>query len=779
MDRWLLCFFLGAILSLFLPIVPEVFYVILFTIISVIILLIKPIRYFAALFAAMAWIIFHGALYNNIWLNNDIDQLTVHQKPIQVIGKVKSIPTIQQQVQRFNFDVTHWHGKPLYKPIKLRLSWKDSVVQLKQGQEWQLNVKIKPAHGYANSATFSYQTWLRAKNIHATGYVKNKGNALLEVTSSYRQSLISQYRQLLPASELTSLLMALSFGERQDISQPQWQILNITGTQHLIAISGLHLGLVASFVYLFARLVFFFAGTSLKIIPRLNTKHIDKIFNHINTHYVALIISGCVAILYAYFAGFAIPTLRALTMLLVFIYLKLQGIYITKVRMILIVLALIIVFMPFSLVSASFWLSFYAVSVIFWMLWRFPLWFTSDNKILKWLKGIVFLQLGICFLMMPIVAMISNQLTLVSFLANLISVPWMSVTAIPLCLLAVICLIVTPASVEIFTDLALKSIEINWQYLSLLSELDWSLISISVENLLIVITSMMTLVALRLFSTMRVYSVIGAGVVLLIIMDEQFEKYKPWQVTVLDVGQGLAIVIERNNRAILYDTGASYSSGFSLAKSVVIPYLKGRGINKLDYLILSHQDNDHAGGIEDISGALTIGKQIDNFSSLTNKLSCQQGEYLSWRGLTVEFLWPDVKTSNFTQLTTNDSSCVIRISDEHNSVLLTGDISSKIERKIAHLTQLDVDIVIAPHHGSKTSSSNALINAVSPEIAVFSSGYLNHWRMPHHEVLARYQRRGIKTLNTAEEGMITFSFDNSGYQISRFRQQHWPFWFAN
>jgi len=254
------------------------------------------------------------------------------------------------------------------------------------------------------------------------------------------------------------------------------------------------------------------------------------------------------------------------------------------------------------------------------------------------------------------------------------------------------------------------------------------------------------------------------------------EKKSFWQLHVMDVGQGLAIIVEANHQVMIYDTGASFPTGFSMADSVIIPYLKNRGYWQVDTAVISHDDNDHAGGLALINQHVPIKHLI--FNQHVGAKRCLAGDRWQWQFLTLEVLAPVVEKSQ-----ENDDSCVIRISDKHHSVLLTGDISKKIEKQLVNRFQsenkLKSDYLIVPHHGSKSSSSGLFIDAVSPTAAIFSAGFLNRWQMPVDDIVSRYHERGVKTYRTSQSGMVTIEFTGSHSYIKEYRKQHWPFWFAN
>jgi competence protein ComEC len=814
MERWLFTFFIGAILSLFLPIVPDISQVFICVFIALFLCCFKPLRKYSGLFFGCAWLLYAGFFYQNIWQTNQMSTDDFAGETIDIKGRVANIPLIKmddsykgksaKKTARFNFIIDEFEQKKLTEQINIRLRWdiKTSIDgvpiainELQQGQRWQFKVRIKPAHGFANIGGFNYQAWLRQKDLHATGYVRSSvDNKLIDKQSSYRQTLYLQLTDLLgdlsSESELKHFMLALTFGERSKITKPQWQILQATGTQHLMAISGLHLGLIASGA--FALILLFFRYFPFNIIA---PEPISRWLVNKNTRIFALVFSSVVALLYAYLAGFSLPTLRALIMMLIFIGAKLLSVKLSLVRWLLLSVVSIILLSPFSVFSVSFWLSIYAVTLILLIIWRCRqlMLNNTDSRFIgikAWFHSLVIVQLGLSLFMLPIAALLNHQLPLSAIFANIIAVPWMSFTAIPLCLLAVIVMPFSEASAIFLLDVSLLSLEFIWQWLTYLSSQQWLFIDISHESLIILfaITGLLFLSYFLSFSKKMV--LIGSLIILLSIFSYKSyqQRNNSWRVNVLDVGQGLAVVIERNGQTILYDTGASYPSGFNMAESVVLPYLKYQGINNIDSLILSHADNDHAGGLAFIAKQaaqkkIAVSEIRSNVNAVENynfslKKTCLQGDDFTWQGLYFSVLWPVEIQEN-----ENNNSCVINISDGTHSVLLTGDISRKVEKKLLLnaevVKKLKANVIIAPHHGSKTSSSSPFIEAVSPDAVVFSAGFLNRWHMPNSAVIKRYQQQNVANYSTAKQGMVRITVSGQRLEIESYREHINPYWFAN
>ncbi|GLX79806.1 ComEC family protein [Thalassotalea insulae] len=805
MDWWLMSFFTGALLSLFLPIVPSLFYFVVTIALALLIYFFKATRLLTGVLLGSAWMLWSAASYQSVLEQQQQRLNSSSSTRVIVEGEVDNIPQYNNGVQRFNFIITQLNNETLAQPMKIRLAWQQRFTgtkvnakpeqqatsvklqpraqkKLKQGQQWRLTVRIKPPHGMANSGGFSYQTWLRRHGIHATGYVLDRQiNQLLADTPSLRQRSYDQLTPLLAKHSLSGVVYALTFGERSQLTKQQWQVLTHTATQHLIAISGLHLGLVAAFGY------FVFSGL-VRVFPltKLLAKRQALYFTQLNNTYLVLVLTLMLTAFYAYLAGFTLPTVRALLMLVLLSLAKCVGLKLTLTRWLALTLFVISWCYPMSLISASFWLSFYAVSIIFLLIWRFECYFksviyTEQNcwqKLRTWITRLLALQLGLIVFMLPLTLFANNQLSLAALPANLLAVPWMSVTSIPMSLMAVLALPVSTELSSILLDLAVTSIEVIWHWLSWLSRLPYA--SIDVSNLVYLAAALLVLGTMLYLTTAwsKVYFIGAQAMVVLLLMalSLPINDEKQWQVNVMDVGQGLAVVVEASEQALVYDSGASFPSGFSMAEAVLSPYLTSQGYQVLDLVIISHDDNDHSGGLTHLQGEFTINQLI--YNQYPQAESCIQGTKFRWQFLTIEMLSPKQN-----RVANNDDSCVIKISDGHFSVLLTGDISLQAERQLivdySYSGVLNSDMLIVPHHGSKSSSSADFIRTVAPKFAVFSAGFLNRWQMPTDEVVKRYQQQGVTTFNTAEHGMVKVVINEQEFKVLPYRQQLWPFWFAN
>jgi len=835
MDWWLLTFFLGAILSLFLPIVPVLFQLFLLLLAAMLFFSYKRLRTSSGLLFGMLWVLVNAFSYQQ-QVSHELKSAMHNKQTILVTGEVLTLINLaaqkvnQEQRYKFNFKVLKINQQHLSTPIIVRLNWDKSPVEVVQGQLLVLAVKLKPAHGLANIGGFNYQAWLKSKNIVATGYVlKDKkrtgklqiSNQIIADSLSIRQSLFNQYQAILTKHNLSEntlspLMLALTFGERSQLSKAHWQVLQATGTGHLIAISGLHIGLLASASFIGIMLLF-------RLLPLQAFPKLSSTLQKENHRYLAIFISIFMAIFYSFLAGFSLPTQRALVMLLLYWFTRLFAVKLSIKRWLLITLFILILVSPFSLFTASFWLSVYAVTIIFMTLWRFHYFLKRGNAFVRFIKGLIIIQLSLTLMLLPISAFFFQKLSIVALFANLLAVPWMSFISIPCALISVVVMPLNEFLAKFFLQLSLESITVLWRYLVFLAELPFAQQPISQWQLLI-LTAVTGMLFFKLFTssvlTINKGSFIAmAASFFLIVLSvnrlaasqsdnqgklfaEQVSQYQAnpeqstlskesiWQLQLFDVGQGLSVLISRDGHALLYDTGAAYPSGFNMVDAVILPYLQYSGIKQLDKVFLSHSDNDHAGGLQPLLAGVKIKQLITNDDRLAKShhksLPCQQDMVFNWQGLRLDVLWPIVAANKTQHITNkggyrqkNDDSCVLLISDGKHKILLTGDISKKVEQELMLLyPELTADVLLVPHHGSKTSSSAAFLKQVAPKVALVSAGFINRWRMPVSLVVSRYEQHGIQLLKSSDKGQLSLTFSED-INIESYHDDLRPFWFSH
>lgn len=752
MDRFFFGFITASVSSLLWPQLPNVF-----TIVLVGISLVYTIASNRMLFTGIGFgIIWMGSVGHCIHYWQLPNQ--VFSQPVTVLASIDSLHTENQYLSmQLSVNRIDAFEYAFFQPTIL-VSWQKPTWIVQQGQTVRLQVKLKKPYGLANKYGFNRQKWLFANNILATGYVReNNVNQLTNNDLSTRQSLVSAINEL-GASE-SKWLLGLSLGYRGLLTQHDWQVLQKTGTSHLMAISGLHLMMLAFFL--------FHLGKFVCALLALGAKDLN--YTEPGKMALLMILPGCAV--YCYLAGMAVPTKRALAMLLLATILTFLMKNWQLSRFFLASLTMFILLFPLSVFTFSFWLSFAAVASIALINWLMP--YTRHKcSILAKCVYIFKFQFAITILMLSIVASIFGGVSLASAFVNVIAVPIVTFVLLPLSLLSVLALWI---QWPLAPDLLIFTGKLCDYAVSMLTEVaTWSFLWLPLpinqwwQGFLLLI--MLLLWCVPSLPLARPWSVL---LILPFLSNIPQSRTGQWEVTVFDVGQGLAVVVVRGGRAMLYDTGAAFPSGFNMVDAVIMPYLHARQIEQLDWVILSHGDNDHSGGASVLADAIEIRQWV------TNENLCYQGKVFNWQGLTLEFLWP----ISVGKLADNSQSCVMKISDDQFSLLLSGDVEKTSEFRLvqlhrAGLLDLFANVLIAPHHGSKTSSTLPFLKAISPELAIFSQGYKNRWNMPHPDVIERYQKLSIGTLDTSSSGQITLVIEeNKPLVIEQTRKTSYDRWY--
>ncbi len=763
----------------------------------------------------------YTVIYAERQLSNRLDE-HLSGKSLLVTGFVSDIPAVNGHVQRFTFDIESFKVlAPAAQqtsqlnfvekaPRKIRLSWYYGQ-DIQAAEKWQFEIRLKPPHGFMNLAGFDYESWLFQHAIDATGYVRKSAfnERIQNVSNSFFSGYIDRQRQKLAQlidsiAEKTiisekhnasgtgsfSLVKALAIGDKSSISNAQWLVLINTGTSHLMAISGLHIGLAALFAYI--------------IFRRLTPSFIAK---RIPAQHVALIGGMFAALLYALIAGLSIPTQRAIIMLFVVSMMMLIRHNHRPIDALGFALLVVLLFDPLAVLAVGFWFSFAAVAVIFVSLSAGVSKRHVDNdsilsKILSTLRQWVRLQLAISIFLLPLSLFMFQQVSLISPIANFLLIPYISFLVVPVVLLALVFVYPLPAIAELLFILAADMIDLAWPVLNYLSlrpyalwvqgEVDITVLlsATAAVWLIFYVLSNSDLVAKKWFKKYHpkiIFSIfIFSATVLMLplfVSNRHDLKSGEYSVTVLDVGQGSAAVLQTRNHNIVFDAGAKFSDKLDVGRSVVIPYLRSQGIKSLDYLIISHGDSDHIGGAPAIIRAypatIILGQDIDNLLA-ENKQPCLEGLKWHWDGVDFMFLSPATNEKPLlSTIKRNNRSCVLHVASAFGSVLFTGDIEKKVERKLLKNYQqyLSSDILIAPHHGSNTSSSTAFIAAVDPEIVIFSAGYKNRYKLPAKKVIDRYSLSDARMVQTAQSGAINIKFtDKDGLEMKKYRETAGKYW---
>ncbi len=667
----------------------------------------------------------------------------------QLEGRVVGLPVIESERVKFEFvpEANPWGLQ------RLQLHWYSETDDafdpsitdgFKAGQRWRLDARLKSPQGLVNAAGFDYAKWLFRHGIDATGTVRTgvrlggAAHTPVDRLQNLRQRLAGDIETWFAAPRHAALVQALVIGDKSGFDDADFTLFRETGTAHLMAISGLHIGIAALLGGLLGRALFFFWP-----MRRINRSTVQTV--------AALLF----AVLYALLAGLSVPTLRALIMLSVYGVLRLSRRAFTPWDVWGWALFLVLLFDPLSVLDAGFWLSFVAVGVLM-------LAFAGARKpsggaaLVAFLRAQWVLLIGLA----PLSLLLFGQLQLLSPWVNLLAVPLVSLALVPLIFIAVLLGLLLGAMPEILR------LVIEWLCVQLLGFLQWvhqldaGLLSLPVLNGWHAALLLLCVVVLLLPRAVPQRWL--ALLLLLPLLTARREMPAPgdFRLTLFDVGQGLAALVETRSQTLLYDVGGRSRSGFNMADAVLLPWLRKNGAGPIDVLVLSHADTDHAGAREALLSAWPVRRVLDTFGTGE---ACVYPLEWSVDGVRFSVLSP----YNLDPYFGNNSSCVLRVQGAHGALLLSGDIEEAVEYRLLqqHPEVLPADVLLVPHHGSRSSSSAAFIAAVAPKLALNSSARGNPFGHPAADVLQRYSERGIEWLDTAQAGMTRVDFTAAGLQV--------------
>lgn len=683
-------------------------------------------------------------------------------------GVIVSLPDQTAERTRFELQVEKMFQDEVEHPSpgRIRLGWYRSAPKLRAGDRWGLMVRLKQPHGFMNPGGFDYEGWLFQQGIRATGYVRtSKRNRLLGQAyglvsiQRWRQGIGDRINRLMTDSSGAALLNALVIGDRTGIKPQHWELFANTGTNHLIAISGLHIGIVAGLAFFLMRRFWVASETLTMWLP---APHAGAIF--------ALL----AAAVYAAMAGFAIPTQRALIMLLAFTLGFLLRRPPRPGRVLAMALLLVVIWDPLVVLSAGFWLSFVAVAAILYG-------FSGRIGKIGWIKQWGRVQWLVALALAPLLLALSLQVSLLAPLVNLIAVPLFSFIIVPLALLSTLLLyLFEPMGVPVleFTGWLLVTAMGGLRFISDIPFTAWSGSEVPVW-----VWPPAFFGVLLLLSPSAVPAR-WLGVVFLaplVSLRPNIPAFGAAQISVLDVGQGLAVVIRTRQHTLLYDLGPRFSASFNAGSAVVLPYLRQSGIVRADLLILSNGDLDHRGGLPGLLDKVEISSILSGEPQRLEVEAelCRAGSNWSWDGVDFRILHPayDAVWKG------NNSSCVLQVEVAGRRVLIPGDIHAEVEQQLVAVAsdRLKADLVVIPHHGSNSSSSTSFTEAVAARYAIASAGYRNRYGFPKQDVVGRWRATGAKVLNTAELGSIEVSIGADGvitppvyHRLQRQRYWHQP-----
>jgi competence protein ComEC len=748
-----------------------------------------------------------------------------------VIGTVDNLPYRFAQGVRFNFAVERVEdrrGMPIVPspvPPRIAVSWYSSlrpvpatrgevgevagvgeVGEVQPGERWRLTVRLQRPHGNANPHGFDYEAWLLEQGVRATGYVRaDRGNVRLDrfvvgagnLVEHGRAVLRSRIQRALDGKPYAGVIVALVVGDQRGIEQSDWQVFNRTGVGHLISISGLHITMVAGLFALLAYTLWRHSFCTNAQLPLL-----------LPAQKVAALVGAASALLYVLLAGFGVPAQRTLYMLMVVA----TALWLNRIadfsHVLCTALGVVVVLDPWAVLWPGFWLSFGAVAVIVYATagrttvraarpraqQDEPAPATLTARTAAWarkrwpaLRLAARTQYAVTLGLLPLTMLLFAQVSLISPLANAVAIPLISLVVTPLALVGSILPSALAAPV-----LGLAHALIAWLAAGLAWCSGWR------YAVWLAPVPPPWLFALAMCGTgwllaPRGWPVRWLGLATWIpLLAAEPTQPAPGRMTVtaFDVGQGMALLIETGGHRLLYDAGPAYSPDANAGSRVIVPYLRGRGIRQLDGMVLSHSDTDHAGGalavLEniDIAWLLSSAPRAHAAASAARRyLHCAAGQRWTWDGVQFEVLHPASSSYANPVLKSNARSCTLRITvgtaSKSASLLLAGDIEAAQEAQLLarYGDRLRTDVLLAPHHGSGTSSTLAFLRAVRPQLAIFQVGHRNRYRHPQAAVYARYGELGVERLRTDQRGALTLEF---GARIVHhgWRDTHPRYWYG-
>ncbi len=684
---------------------------------------------------------------------------------LDVQGWVASLPGTVSRGRRFLLEVATLSrdGQSIPLQGRLQLTWYENPPPLQVGDRWAMTVRLKRPRGGANPGGFDYEGWLYRQGIAARGYVRPApAPQRLAVADRYpldryRQRLAERIQEVLAASPHRGMLSALAVGERQAMSDSQWQVLRDTGTAHLMAISGLHIGMVAGLALILVRWIWGCCGPLAQRWPPLAVGALGALPT---------------ALGYGLLAGFTLPTRRALVMLVLVLAALLLRRHTMPGRLLALALLVVLMMDPAAPLGAGLWLSFGAVAALIYGLSRRVGPIGLDGGLAAWWRLQIVVALGLA----PVTLILFQQTALLGPLANLVAVPWTGLTVVPLTLLAVVAGLVSDPLQSALLHLANGAMDALWRFLVWLTALPlprWSRPSPPVWTLVFALPGIVLVLAPRGLPGRWLGAVLCLPLLWFPVPRPAQDEY--W-LTLLDVGQGLATVVRTRHHVLVYDTGPWRGRGFDAGRRVLLPYLRDQGINRVDVLVLSHADRQHSGGTRALLEALPVGQVLTSDLGalpVTDAQVCQDGHGWDWDGVRFQLLHPAGQAAGG-----DGYSCVLRVDGPHGRLLLPGDLDLAGQQQLLrrHGEGLRAELLVAPGQGAGPAPLEAFMQVVKPDYVLFSTGYRNPYGYPRPATQAGYEATGAIVLDTGELGAVTFRVDPKRAGPENWRDQQRRYW---
>ncbi|MGJ7610018.1 MULTISPECIES: DNA internalization-related competence protein ComEC/Rec2 [unclassified Variovorax] len=678
-------------------------------------------------------------------------------RDLLVTGVVAEMPQRNEGGARFRLDAesARWadriEGAAPVVPDCIALGWyaEDLADAPHAGERWRFTVRLKAPHGNRNPHGFDGELWMWEQGLHASGYVRTGARdeppVLLSATWRHpveraREAVRDAVFERVPDRGQAGVIAALVTGDQSAIDRAGWDVFRATGVAHLMSISGLH---ITMFAWLAAHVVGWLWRRSTRLMLRVPAPQ------------AALVGGLLLAALYALFSGWGVPSQRTVWMLATVALLRLTGRRWPWPHVWLLTAAVVVAADPWALMQAGFWLSFVAVGVLFATDAAVPgeKKTNASSRLFQFLRE----QWVITLAITPLGLLLFQQVSLVGLLANAVAIPWVTLVVTPLAMLGV--------TVAPLWDLGAQAVRWLTMLLQWLAGLPYATLSVAAPPVWMAAFGVAggALLAMRLPWSLRA---LGVPLLLPVLL---WQAPRPatgdFELLAADIGQGNAVLVRTATHSLLYDAGPRYSLESDAGHRVLVPLLRAHG-ERLDMLVLSHRDSDHTGGAPAVlamqpqAALLSSIEATHPLQALRPAQRCEAGQRWVWDGVSFEVLHPfDTDYRSFTK--PNAVSCVLRIGNGHATALLAGDIERLQEAALVARTPdlLRADVLLAPHHGSKTSSSAPFLDAVRPRIALVQAGYRNRFGHPAPEVLDRYAQRGVRLVENTRCGAALWSSD--------------------
>ena len=692
----------------------------------------------------------------------------LHGTDLLISGTVIGVPQAQPSRLRFRLRLDavesaaawRWHG------CELDLSWYRPSEQLlpRAGERWQATVRLRQPRGLRNPGAYDVEHRALREATCAIGYLRPAltarrlapARAGIDPLRAWIAGRIDRQLEGLPAR---GVVKALAVGVRADVTPEQSRLLQVTGTAHLMAISGLHVGLVAGLGLILGRGLARIMPGALTLAPA--------------AHWGA-ILALVSATAYAALAGFSIPTQRALIMLLVVLGASLARRRWQRSAALCVALLCVLLTQPLAVYDPGTWLSFVAVAGLMWAIW--PARLAAGSALRQALGNAWQVQVAACLVLVPITLLCFGFQSLSAPLANLIAVPVTGLLAVPMILAGVAVDLSGLDRNGMLLRAGAHTMGVLLEALQRLPAHDRVLVSAAPPGALALGAAFAGIAVALLPVSWRVRAVSLVWLAPLLLPATQAPSPDALSIRVLDVGQGLASIVRTHQHVLVFDAGPSWSAGSDAGARIVTPALQRDGIRRVDRLVVSHPHDDHAGGVRGLMRSIAIDDVLgDPGVAGAPATPCVEGLAWNWNGYRFSVLHPDDRS----RVRGNDASCVLHVSGPGGSVLLPADIEASAESRLVRElgTRLAAQVLIVPHHGSHTSSSAAFLAAVQPQLAVNSSGHRNRFGHPRADVIARYRQHGITLYDTACSGQVWIHLQpGAPPEIRTWQQSAMRFW---